>query len=223
MTFRPLPGHDAYAAQPLAAAARPVCFISICEDIMTWAFFARASVFAAAFFALAGLSPAHALNVQPLALDMVAIGANSRGTIQIVNDSAKPLPVDVSFKKLDIGPDGKTTELPAKDEFLIFPPQAVVPPGATQSFRIQWAGAPDIKKSETYMVSVNQLPIKMKPGESGVQMVFTFGVIVNVAPVGGQSALKVLRRKARATTRRRASPSRSRIRARCTPISATRS
>ena len=65
-------------------------------------------------------------------------------------------------------------------------------PGATQSFRVQWVGAPDIKTSETYMVSVNQLPVKMNAGESGVQMVFSFGVIVNVAPAGAQSALKLV-------------------------------
>ncbi len=159
---------------------------------MTWAF-SRGQACLQPRFLRWPVFPACALNVQPLALDMVAIGSNSRGTIQIVNDSAKPLPVDVTFKKLDIGPDGKTTELPAKDEFLIFPPQAVVPPGATQSFRIQWVGAPDMKKSETYMVYVNQLPVKMKAGESGVQMVFSFGVIVSVAPAGAQSALKVVK------------------------------
>ena len=49
-----------------------------------------------------------------------------------------------------------------------------------------------IKKSQTYMLSVNQLPVKMKPGESGVQMVFDFGVIVSVAPAGAQSALKLV-------------------------------
>ena len=42
------------------------------------------------------------------------------------------------------------------------------------------------------MLSVNQLPVKMKPGESGVQMVFDFGVIVSVAPTGAQSALKLV-------------------------------
>ena len=147
---------------------------------------------AAGFFALAGLAPAHAMNVQPLSLEMVSIGANSRSTIQVVNDGATPMPVEVVFKKLDIGEDGKTTESPANDEFLVFPPQAVVPAGATQSFRIQWVGAPDIKKSQTYMLSVNQLPVKMKPGESGVQMVFDFGVIVSVAPAGAQSTLKLV-------------------------------
>ena len=159
---------------------------------MTWVSVKRARFAVAGFFALAGLAPAHAVNVQPLSLEMVAIGSNSRASIQVVNDGAAPMPVEIAIKKLDMGEDGKTKESPAGDEFLVFPPQAVVPAGATQSFRVQWVGAPDIKRSQTYMLSVNQLPVKMKPGESGVQMVFDFGVIVSVAPTGAQSALKLV-------------------------------
>ncbi len=159
---------------------------------MTWAFVNRARLAAAVFFTSAGLTPACAVNVQPLSLEMVSIGANSRSSIQVVNDGAAPMPVEVVIKKLDMGEDGKTKELAASDEFLVFPPQAVVPAGATQSFRIQWVGAPDIKKSQSYMLSVNQLPVKMKPGESGVQMVFDFGVVVSVAPANAQSALKLV-------------------------------
>ncbi len=147
---------------------------------------------AAALLLIVGASSARAANVQPLALEMATIGPNSRTTIQAVNDGAKPMPVDVAIKKLDIAPDGTTTETPADRDFLVFPPQAVIPAGGTQSFRVQWVGAPDIKKSQGYMIYVNQLPVKMKPGENGVQMVFSFGVIANVAPLGAQSALKVV-------------------------------
>ena len=159
---------------------------------MTWALVTRTRLAAVALFVLAGLAPALALNVQPLVLDMVAVGAHARGVIQVVNDSAAPLPVEVAIKKLDIAFDGKTSDSAAGNEFLVFPPQAVVPPGATQSFRIQWVGEPNIQKSQTYMFSVNQLPVKRKAGESGVQVAFSFGVIVSVAPPGAQSAMTLL-------------------------------
>lgn len=170
---------------------------------MTWVSVKRASVVCAALFACIGITPANALNVQPLALEMVSIGSNSRTTIQAMNDGAKPMPVEVVVKKLDIAADGKTTEVPAGDEFLVFPPQAVIPAGATQSFRVQWIGAPDIKKSQTYMVYVNQLPIKMKAGETGVQMVINYGVVTNVAPAGAQSGLKLLNAEATSDGKKR--------------------
>jgi P pilus assembly chaperone PapD len=143
----------------------------------------------AALMALVLAAPAHAINVQPLVLDLVSAGANARSSIQVVNDSAAPLPVELVINRLEIGETGKLSETAAGDEFLVFPPQAIVPPGATQSFRVQWVGEPGIKRSQSYMFSVNQLPVKQKGAESGVQVVFNFGVIVNVAPVGAQSAL----------------------------------
>ena len=79
---------------------------------MTSNFMRQASIAAVAFFAMVAAHPAHAVNVQPLALEMVAIGSNSRTNIQAVNDGAQPLPVEIAIKKLDIGPDGKTTETP---------------------------------------------------------------------------------------------------------------
>jgi hypothetical protein len=48
-------------------------------ESMTWMFVKRARLAAAGFFVLAGLPPAHAVNVQPLSLEMVSIGSNSRG------------------------------------------------------------------------------------------------------------------------------------------------
>lgn len=159
---------------------------------MTWALISRARILAAALFAIAGVSPAFSLQVQPLALDMVSIGAHTHGALEVINDGASPLPVEVSIKKLDIALDGKTIKSPAGDEFVVFPPQSVVPAGSTQNFRLQWVGEPDLKKSQSYMVYVSQLPVQRKAGESGVQIVFNFGVIVSVAPAGAQSGLKLV-------------------------------
>ena len=45
------------------------------------------------------------MNVQPLSLEMVSIGSNSRANIQVVNDGAAPMPVEVVLKKLEIAED----------------------------------------------------------------------------------------------------------------------
>ena len=181
----------------------------------------RARVTAAALFFGASFTSALALNVQPLAVDMVSVGSRAHATIQVVNDGAAPMPVELTFHRLDISVDGKTVESPAGDEFLTFPPQAVVAAGSTQTFRIQWVGEPNIQKSQSYMFSVNQLPVKRKDNESGVQVVFNFGVIVSVAPAGGQSGMKLVSaerpRKAASMGRR----SRSKIRPPYIPTSAT--
>jgi fimbrial chaperone protein len=68
----------------------------------------------------------------------------------------------------------------------------MVAPGATQNFRIQWVGDPQIKTSQSYSFSVNQVPVKMPAGQSGVQVVFNFATIVNVAPPDGKSSIDVV-------------------------------
>ncbi len=130
------------------------------------------------------------MSVRPVVLDMAVSGRDARASIQVVNDGAKPVPVEFEILKIDIDSKGERFEKPAGDEFLVFPPQAIVPPGATQVFRVQWVGNTDLKASQSYLFSVNQIPVKLKKEESGVQLVFNFAVIVNVAPPGGQAVLK---------------------------------
>jgi fimbrial chaperone protein len=162
------------------------------EENMILAPVKRGQMAIAVLTALIPFAPAQGMNVQPLVVDMASVGAHAHAVVEIVNDSAAPMPVEVTYTKLDIAVDGKTTQSQAGDEFLVFPPQAVVAAGATQTFRIQWAGEPNIQKSQSFILSVSQIPVKKKTDDSGVQMVFSFGVIVNVAPPGAQSAIKLV-------------------------------
>lgn len=132
----------------------------------------------------------HAMSVQPVAIDMAVAGQNAKASIQVVNDGTKPLPVDFQIFAVDLGVKGERFEKPASEDFLVFPPQAIVAPGATQVFRVQWVGSTELRQSRSYIFSVNQIPVKMAKNASGVQVVFNFGVVVNVAPPGGHAALK---------------------------------
>src|SRR3546814_9029430 len=61
---------------------------------------------------------------------------------------------------------GKIIEAPAYDQFLIVPPQGVLPGGGRQVVRLQWVGNPDLAASEAFYVSVEQLPVALEPGET---------------------------------------------------------
>jgi fimbrial chaperone protein len=141
--------------------------------------------------ALTFISTAQAMSVSPMVIDMTTVGKNNHSQLSVLNDSAKPLPVEIIISRIDMTEDGKLVPKPAGDEFLIFPPQAMVAPGATQVFRVQWVGN-ELKISKTYSFSVNQVPVKLPKSKSGVQVVFNFGCIVNVAPIKGKSAIKLL-------------------------------
>jgi fimbrial chaperone protein len=135
---------------------------------------------------------ARAMSVTPLIIDMTASGNGNHTQISVVNDGSKRLPVEIVISRVELDEKGEATAKPANDEFLVFPPQALLAPGAAQNFRIQWVGDPQLKASQSYAFSVNQVPVKMPEGKSGVQVVFNFGCIVNVAPMSGQAALNLI-------------------------------
>lgn len=138
------------------------------------------------------LCPAHSMTVTPVIVDMSTSGSGNHAQITVVNESAKVLPVEIVVSRIEVGESGEITSTPAGDEFVLFPPQALVPAGATQNFRVQWVGAPQIKTSQSYIFSVNQVPVKMPKGESGVQVVLNFSTIINVAPPGGQASINLV-------------------------------
>jgi len=148
------------------------------------------------FGALAGAvsapDAANAMKVRPLVLEMKSVGREARSTLQVVNDGANQLPVEIVIYKLDLDARGRQTRTEGGDNWLIFPPQAMVGAGSSQTFRIQWVGDPEIPESQSFIFSVNQVPVQMPEGQSGVQVVFNFAAIVNIAPPRGEPALELV-------------------------------
>ncbi|MGD2134082.1 MAG: fimbria/pilus periplasmic chaperone [Maricaulaceae bacterium] len=135
---------------------------------------------------------AHAFRVAPMVYDLEPIGSGAATTIRIENTGATPLAVELSAARRTIAPDGTESREPAEADFLLFPPQAVVPPGESQSVRVQYVGQPDIRESRNYVVVVRQLPIDLRGDESaGVQFVFAFATSVTVIPDGARPRLAV--------------------------------
>src|SRR5688572_29825648 len=79
-----------------------------------------------ALLLLLGAAPVHAMSVNPTVIDM-ASGSSGRKQITVVNDGAKPLPIEIMVSRIELNENGDTAAKPAGDEFLIFPPQALVP------------------------------------------------------------------------------------------------
>jgi fimbrial chaperone protein len=150
-------------------------------------------VLALSLVALSFTVPAKAMSVSPIVLDLTTSGSKNSSQISVVNEDAKALPVEIVVLRIELDEQGGMSTKPAGDDFLVLPPQAIVAPGATQSFRIQWLGDPQIAASQSYVFSVNQVPVKMPEGKSGVQVVFNFAAIVNVAPLAGKSDLNLVK------------------------------
>lgn len=135
---------------------------------------------------------AQATSVSPIELEMTSLGTNSRSQVTVSNTTAAPLALEATISRLELGENGEQSLTKAGDEFLVLPSQVLVPPGGTQVFRVQWVGSPNLSRSQSYRLALTQIPVKLPQSQSAVQVVMSFGVVINVAPPQGQPELKLV-------------------------------
>jgi fimbrial chaperone protein len=144
-------------------------------------------IFAAVFLSW----DAKAMSVEPLVIDVTTSGMAATQSFKVANDGTVTMPVEVNVFHLEIGPKGELHYEPAEDDFLIYPPQANIPKGGAQIFRVQWIGDPEIKSSRNYRFAVSQVPVQLPQDTSGIQINLSFGVIVSVSPPQAKAAVVV--------------------------------
>ncbi|WP_200943700.1 fimbria/pilus periplasmic chaperone [Brevundimonas sp. Root1423] len=153
---------------------------------------ARLLVFGLALMVVLAASIAWAMTVQPVVVDLAASGRGSSSVITVENTFANPLPVELRVEDLAWADGGvKGTGVDAGD-LLVFPPQSLIQPGQTQSFRVQYVGDPALARSKHYYVTVAQLPVQLPEGESAIQILYNFQVLVSVAPAGARPDIRVV-------------------------------
>jgi fimbrial chaperone protein len=141
---------------------------------------------------LLAAAPVGAASVSPIQLEMTSAGPASRTQVTVSNNSQAPLAIEASLQRLELGENGEEKLSKAGHEFLIFPPQAMVPPGGTQVFRVQWVGEPRLEASQSFRLALSQIPVKLPNTRAAVQVVMSLGVLINVAPPQGVPELKLV-------------------------------
>lgn len=135
--------------------------------------------------------PASAMTVSPVHVELLSAGSRNRSQISVINNSDVPLPVEAILMEAMLDETGRVSTAKARADFLIMPPQALIPPRATQNFRIQWLGDPLLQASRSYLLYVSQVPVKRARTLGSVQVVMSVGVMINVAPPRGTPSLDV--------------------------------
>lgn len=135
--------------------------------------------------------PVLAMTVQPVVIDLQTSGRDMSKIITVENTFASPLPVELTIQELTLTDDG--VKLTGKDpgDLLVFPPQALIQPGQTQTFRVQYVGDPALAASKHYYITVAQLPVKLPEGKSAIQILYNFQVLISVSPGGAKPSLSI--------------------------------
>lgn len=132
------------------------------------------------------------MTVQPVVIDLSAFGSGMSRVVTVENTFATKLPVELRVEELKFENGQLVNTQTDPGDLLVFPPQALIEPGQTQSFRIQYVGDPELAQSKHYYVTVAQLPVKLADGQSAIQILYNFQVLVSVAPAEAKPALDVV-------------------------------
>ncbi|MBD1569427.1 molecular chaperone [Aliivibrio sp. S10_S31] len=107
-------------------------------------------------------------------------GKDSSGFFKITNASLQPLPVEIEVRKRQVTGEESEVLIESADIF-VFPLQALIAPGASQTIKVQYIGSPK-EIAESYRLIVSQLPLKDEMGSDSIQMLFRIGGLVFVSP-----------------------------------------
>ena len=149
---------------------------------------------AAALTALIGtgfVSPAPAMTVQPVILDLEPTGQAMSQVVTVENTFAAPLPVEMRIEALKSDETGLHGTGQDPGDLLVFPQQALIAPGQTQAFRVQYLGNSDLATSKHYYVTAAQLPVKLAKDQSKIQILYNFQILVSIALPGVKPKLSV--------------------------------
>ena len=137
-----------------------------------------------------------AMRVSPMVVEMASSGAKATARVEVENSGTGLLAFETHITRLDYDKDGNQVEVPADNDFLVFPPQGTLPANGRQVIRLQWLGGADMPASKSYYMSVNQLPIAMTPDASKpggeVQIVYHMKARVTVAPPNAKPQVEVV-------------------------------
>lgn len=159
----------------------------------------RTAIVAAGLIAgLAAVSAAWAMRVSPMVAELTTSGAGSAARIEVGNIGAAAMPFETRITRIDYDADGNLIETDQDEDFLVFPPQGLVPVNGRQVVRVQWVGEGELDTSRAYYLAVRQLPVQTdvnaQPESGGaisVSVLYTMKALIVVAPPGAKADVKV--------------------------------
>jgi fimbrial chaperone protein len=151
------------------------------------------------FLALLRINPALAFQFQPISQVFSPSGTHSTRTYQVINNQEERIAVEISVVERQMSLDGEETYQPAEDDFLIYPAQMILGPGATQVVRVSWLGDPAPDQELAFRLIAEQLPINLVDAShpAPMQAVGQVKVLLRymgslfVRPAGVQAALSL--------------------------------
>lgn len=125
-----------------------------------------ASAVAALLLLLTAVGSALAYRVQPLIVTLRPSGPEASTKVSIQNTEAGPITLELTPLRVTVDENGEAVRTDELSDIMVFPPQAIIPPGREQVVQLRYVGEPEIDTARVYAIRVSQLPVDMGQGEA---------------------------------------------------------
>lgn len=142
---------------------------------------------------------ASAFELTPISREFTPSGSGAVQTYAVVNKGTEPVAVELSVvtRVIDLG--GAESNASAEDDFLVYPPQVIVPAGGKQTVRVTWLGNPTPAKELSYRLLAQQVSIgryqpvatREERAAGAVEILMNYRGSIYVRPRSTQPALSV--------------------------------
>jgi fimbrial chaperone protein len=134
---------------------------------------------------------ASALQMNPLSLVLKPSGGGAKQSFRVTNESNKPIAVQFSVMTRQ-QVNNREIRRPADKDFMIYPPQTIIPPRSTQKVRVEWLGTPNVKRELAYRLIAEQVYVSLeKQKQTGINMLMTLVGALYVQPNATKSDVRV--------------------------------
>ncbi len=148
------------------------------------------SIIAVVLLSLISLN-ASALQMNPLSLVLKPSGGGAKQSFKVSNESNRPIAVQFSVTTRQ-QVNNKEVRRPADKDFMIYPPQTIIPANSTQRVRVEWLGAGKLPREQAYRLIAEQVYVSLEEkNTTGVKMLMTLVGALYVQPNGTKSNLMV--------------------------------
>lgn len=156
-------------------------------------------VFLTLSLCITGATPALAMRVAPMVSELSTSGSGAVARVEVGNVGSAALPFETKITRIEFDENGTLIETPAEDDFIVFPPQGLVPVSGRQVVRVQWVGDAAIPVSRAYYLWIQQLPVETDPKKIGdgsaaisIDILYTMKSLMVVAPAGAKPDVEVV-------------------------------
>ena len=103
-----------------------------------------------------------AFQLNPISQEFSPSGKQSTQSYRITNPRSEPIAIDIAVFQRLISNSGQETLQPADEDFIVYPPQLILPPLATQVVRVTWVGDAEPDAELSYRFVAEQLPVSLE-------------------------------------------------------------